>query len=120
MKENWYAFFVCIMKNVSVDKAIVKMGLRSSNPSGKQKNPRPSKYSEDFINTALELKKQGESYKDISLIMGITQGQAAGIIRYYKIKKATKNPDQSVQSSIRKSTAPLYHRMEVMQIASQM
>lgn len=116
MKENWYAFFVCIIKNVSIDKAVVKMGVRSSNRSGKQKNPRPSKYSEDFINTALELKQQGKSYKQIGLIMGITQGQAYGVIRMYGNKKATKEPTKVSEVAMRKSTAPLYHRMEVMQI----
>ena len=121
MKENWFALFLCINKEISIDKALSKMGVNKKNDcSNRCGNSTYSKYSDSEKEMIFKLKSEGKTYSEIGEMLGMTRSQAAGIIRYYKIKKATKNPDQSVQSSMRKSTAPLYHRMEVMQIASQM
>lgn len=37
MIENWYALFICINKEVSIDKALIFMGL-NKRVRGKQKN----------------------------------------------------------------------------------
>src|SRR5690349_232605 len=107
MKENWYALFICTQLEMSIDKALAKMNIKFKDIK-RQLSPRGSKYSEEDFEKILNLKNNGKSYREISEILGMTPGQAAGALRMYKIK-ATKNPDQSVQSSIPKNSPSLYH-----------
>lgn len=83
MKENWYALFLCINKEISIDKALIKMNVVFKGHK-KQMNPRKSKYSDKDIRNVLKLKNQGKSYKDIGIILGMTRDQAAGVARMYK------------------------------------
>lgn len=88
MKENWYALVLCMCKEISVDKALIKMEVEFKD-GHKQMNPRASKYSDKFINNVLNLKNKGNSYREIGEILGITTDQAWGIARMYK-EKATR------------------------------
>jgi hypothetical protein len=100
-KENWYSLLICITKEkkISIDKSIVKMGLLDCIPSGKQENPRPSKYSSEIVNLALDLRQQGKSYKEIGSLIGLNRNQAYGLVRVYGNKKATRTPTKVVQAA---------------------
>lgn len=117
MIENWYALFICINKEVSVDKALICMGL-NKRVHGKQKNPRKSKYSIEFTREVVKLKDSGKSYKEVGEFFNLNKSQVEGIIRKYKQESATKNPEQSVLSSIQKQSSRLYHMKGEMQVES--
>lgn len=119
MKENWYALFICSQTNKSVDDALREMNVHfkslSKSINGKV---RKSKYSDELINRVFELIREGNTHKQIGLMLGLTANQISGITRMYK-EKTTKNPDQSILSSthktMRKNSTSLYHRLEEMQ-----
>ena len=98
MKENWYALVLCLCKEISVDKALIKMEVEFKG-GHKQMNPRASKYSEKDAENILSLKNKGKSYREIGEILGITTDQAWGIARMYK-QKATRTPTKVVQVAL--------------------
>jgi len=98
LKENWYAFYLCIRKEMSIDKALTKMAVAFKGHC-RQMNPRPSKYSEKDVENILSLKDKGKSYKEIGEIIGMTTAQAAGVVRMYK-QKATRTPTKVVQVAL--------------------
>lgn len=89
MEENWLALFLWIVseEKFGIRESLIKMGIDIEKKGGKQKNPRKSKYSQEFIDEVSRLRYEGKSYKKIGKIMGITQNQVYGIIKMYGIKK---------------------------------
>lgn len=118
MKENWYALFICLQTNTSVDSALRKMNVRFKGASKIINKKVRCKYSDELIRKIFELKALGNTHKQIGLMLGLTADQISGIVRVHK-EKATKNPDQSILSSnhktMRKNTTSLYHNLEVCQ-----
>lgn len=98
LKENWFALFLCINKEISIDKALIKMNAVFKGHK-KQMNPRRSKYSDKDVKNVLELKNQGKSYKEIGIILGMTRDQAAGVARMCK-QKTARTPTKVVQAAI--------------------
>lgn len=90
MEENWFALFLCINKEISVDKALIKMKIQ------KHCNSAKNKYSASEINCISKLKDKGKSYTQIGKIFGMTRSQVAGIVRTSKLK-ATRTPAKVVQ-----------------------
>lgn len=119
MKENWYALYLVAKQGFCIDKAFGAMGIRPKNKRRMinnvyiaNKNGRPLKF--DFnkrdIEDILYLRKR-MSLKDISKIYGCSDCTIARAI-----KRATKNPDQSVQSSITNNSIRLYHKNRGVQV----
>jgi len=65
-------------------------------------------------------RNQGKMTKELSnkIVRELKPKTNKGCFNPGRPKKATKNPDQSVQSSMRKNTTPLYHTNGGMQIAN--
>ena len=112
MSENWYALCVAILTDKSISDALSAMEIEID--KNKKRNLNLS------LEEALEfkrLKDSGARWERLSEPYGIS-GTALRLQVSKVIRKATKNPDQSVQSSISKQSSTLYHRNEVMQIVS--
>lgn len=90
LRENRLALFLCIHKEISIDKALIKMGIR------KHCNSAKNKYNQSEINCIKKLKDKGKSYTEIGVMFGMTRGQVAGIIRTNRLK-ATRTPTKVVQ-----------------------
>jgi len=86
-----------------------KAKSRCYNPNG-----RPRKLNV-AIDTLLTL-KQSKSYGEIAEMFNVSKNLIEK--RFSAYKKATKNPDQSVQSSMSKNSHPLYHTEGGMQVAN--
>ena len=95
MKENWFALFLCVKKEISVDKALIKMGIDKSCAARKHRE-----YSDNERKQIFNLKSQGKTYSEIGKMFGISRSQIAGIVRYYKIKNAARTPTKVVQATI--------------------
>lgn len=98
LKENWYAFYLCLMKNISIDRSLIKMAVvfKQYKPHA---NPKASKYSQQDITNIINLKNRGKSYKEIGIILGMTRDQVAGVARMYK-QKTARTPAKVVQAAI--------------------
>lgn len=82
MNENWMAFYLAIVKNnISVDKALLKMGISIHSTSHMKRTKLDYKNQE--IEEMIRLKEQGVTYKELSKMFGASSGQAV----YEKIKK---------------------------------
>ncbi|NMF04537.1 helix-turn-helix domain-containing protein [Clostridium beijerinckii] len=120
MIENWYALCISILKEVSIDKALVQMNISARNNfmRGKTYERQGSKYSEEFVQQIIQMNQNGMSYAQIGEEYGLTRGQVAGAIRMYKIKKATKEPTKVSEVAMRKNSTSLYHMEGGMQVAN--
>lgn len=82
MEYNWMALYLAIMdKNITVDKALLKMGL-SIHSTGHMKRTKLN-YKNEEIEEMIRLKEQGLTYKELSTMFAAPSGQAV----YQKIKK---------------------------------
>lgn len=98
MKENWLALCLCMLREIPIDTALAKMDVITSKHHA-QSNPRQSKYSYDDIYNILRLKEEGNSYREIGELIGMTKDQVWGAIRTYR-RKATRTPTKVVQVAI--------------------
>jgi hypothetical protein len=97
LKENWFAFYLSIFKDISVDKALIKMGItKECNYAGIKK----MKHSDSEKEYIANLKSQGKTYTELGEMFNMTRSQVAGIVRYYKIKNAARTPTKVVQAAI--------------------
>lgn len=99
MKENWFALFICINKEISIDKGLTAMGLRGSGKRGRQGHPRKSKYSTEDVNLIMKLKKEGKRPKEIGELVGLNSNQVWGVIRMYGNKITARTPTKVVQAA---------------------
>lgn len=99
MKENWYALFICINKDISIDKALAAMGLHGASARGRQENPRKSKYSREDVKLIVKLKQEGKSTVEIGEIVGLNKNQVWGVIRMYGKKVTARTPTKVVQAA---------------------
>lgn len=82
MNENWMALYAAIVnEKLSVDKALLKMGISIHSTSHMQRTK--LNYKNDEIEEMIRLKEQGATYKEISKMFGAPSGQAV----CQKIKK---------------------------------
>lgn len=114
MKENWYALFICLYTNMSVDKALRKMNVCFKGASRPVNKNIRCKYSDEFIDKIFSLKALGKTHKQIGLIVGLTAYQVSGIVRWHK-EKAIQDPTKVSCIAMRKNSTSLYHRIEVSQ-----
>ena len=84
MKENWYALFICLNTNMSVDKALLAMKVVS-----RTKRIYKSKYSDEVIKNVFALKNSGKTVREITEIVKLTRNQVVGILQH---KKAIQEP----------------------------
>lgn len=96
MKENWFALFLCINREISVDKALIKLGITKECNCTTTKNMRHSDSEKEYISN---LKSQGKTYTEFGEMFGMSRSQVAGIVRYYKIKNAARTPTKVVQAA---------------------
>jgi hypothetical protein len=92
--ENWYALYISILNDVSIDKALQLMNI-SARKTYMRKNHnkiiRKSKYSDEFMQQISKMKEEGMFYKDIGKVFNMTKCQIEGALRMYKNKKATED-----------------------------
>lgn len=62
MKENWYAFFIATQRDISVEQALKKMGVKT----GYATNGRAEE-----TKRMIDLKKRGYSFREISRMYGM-------------------------------------------------
>ncbi|WP_238899326.1 helix-turn-helix domain-containing protein [Clostridium sp. YIM B02500] len=94
MIENWYALFIAILKDVSIDKALSLMNVsarRTCMRKNHKKIIRKSKYSDEFMEQISKMKEEGMFYKDIGKVFNMTKCQVEGALRMHKNRKTTKD-----------------------------
>lgn len=96
MKENWFALYLCIKKEFSADKALIRMGVTKGSSCITKKNMKHSDSEKEHI---AKLKLKGKTYAELGEMFGMTRSQVAGIVRYYKIKMLPRTPTKVVQDS---------------------
>ena len=111
MKENWYALCVSILTNNSSESSLILMDIRPKNL------PKKDLHLTEEQSLNLKFLNKSMTWNELAEEFGI-YGEALRQQVSTTLKKATKNPDQSVQSSMRKNTTPLYHTNGGMQIAN--
>lgn len=105
-----------LRKKGVMERETPSMATRYLRPKCTKKDPRSDnegrkpKLSTKEIKEIIKL-KGNKSYKELGKMFNV----GANTI-YRAIKKATENPDQSVQSSIRKNTISLYHENRGVQV----
>ncbi|OSA98146.1 UNVERIFIED_ORG: hypothetical protein B2H98_05505 [Clostridium botulinum] len=108
MKENWFALYLAVVGEKSLDTALGIMGIRPKREYIKNSNLKLDNSAVKLI----EFLKLEHTWEEIGEMCGVTGDYLRNKVKNYK---ATKNPDQSVQSSIRKISIPLYHENGGMQ-----
>lgn len=83
-KENYYALVICINKNITVDKALKKMGIESRVKDYKKKDI-PKEELERLYN--VELKTQ----REIANMYDTTQSNIADLVKKYGIAASEKH-----------------------------
>lgn len=96
MKENWFALFLCINKEISTDKSLILMGITKACKSGSRNYLKHNDAEKEKI---YKLKINGKTYSEIAKLLGMSRGQVASLIREYKIKTA-RTPTKVVQAAI--------------------
>lgn len=119
MPRNWLALFVAIVANKTAKRSLLDMGIeypietiKKIKDTHKCGRPYRYKFKQNDLENILYL-RNNMTVREISKVYGVSVSTIARLI-----KKATLNPDQSVQSSIGKNTIPLYHENGGMQVVS--
>lgn len=117
MYRNWLALFVAILANKTAKRSLLDMGIEYPAEECKEikesyitGRPRRYKFEQNDLDDILYLRKN-MTLREIANVYGVSVSTIARLI-----KKATKNPDQSVQSSIEKISTPLYHESRGVQV----
>jgi hypothetical protein len=111
MKENWYALCVSILTENSIQRALGIMNIKPD------KLPQKKLHLTEQQALNLNFLRQTMTWNELSEEFGIS-GEALRMQVRKALKKATKNPDQSVQSSMHKNSPSLYHIEGGMQVVS--
>lgn len=112
MEENWYALYLVAKKKFSVKKAFNFMNIKLKRSTKRQK----LELSKDDFELIIYL-RESLTWVELSKEFGVTPEYLSSLVTRYKKEKATKNPNQSVPSSIRSISNPLYHESRGMQVA---
>jgi transcriptional regulator with PAS, ATPase and Fis domain len=84
--HNWLALFLVIVKEeLTVDKALIAMGIKPSNTTkGKRKEYRYHNFTDEEIQEMVRLREEKLSYKDIGEKFGISDRLVIAKIKKYK------------------------------------
>jgi predicted DNA-binding protein YlxM (UPF0122 family) len=85
----------------------------NKNKQRKKRTVWNTKLSQDQVEEAVRLRKEGKTLNEIATMYNVSIYTI-----FNSIKRATKNPDQSIRSSIANKSSTLYHRKEIMQVAN--
>lgn len=117
MYRNWLALFVAIVANKTAKRSLLDMGIEFPVEESKEikesyttGRPRRYKFEQDDLDDILYLRKN-MTLREIANAYGVSISTIARLI-----KKATKNPDQSVPSSKPNKPIPLYHESRGVQV----
>lgn len=78
VKENWYAFFICIVRGVSIE---VGLQMMVDEVFNKVQN---KTITDDDVETMIKMKHKGLTYPEIGEIYGITYQAVYRRIKRYK------------------------------------
>lgn len=85
----------------------------NKNKQRKKRTVWNTKLNQDQVEDAVRLRKDGKTLNEIATMYNVSIYTI-----FNSIKRATKNPDQSIRSSIANKSSTLYHRKEIMQVAN--
>lgn len=111
MQENWYALYLVAKYKFSVKKAFDFMNIKLNRSSKMQKLI----LSKDDFELIIYL-RESLTWGEIAKEFEVTPEYLNSLVIRYKKEKATKNPDQSVLSSIRSISTQLYHESRGVQV----